>query len=65
MKARNISRIVIITTILATFVLYLCASVSKLLPFLFVAGFATCLTFCAVPAFYTFAGIKKYTQKIE
>jgi hypothetical protein len=65
MKARNISRIVIVTTVLATFVLHLCAGVSKLTPFFFVAALLVCLTACALPQFSPFAAILLYTQKRE
>ena len=39
MAVRCVSRIIIITSILATFVLYLCASVSKILPLFVGAAF--------------------------
>ncbi|SHI15802.1 hypothetical protein SAMN02745823_02855 [Sporobacter termitidis DSM 10068] len=65
MRARNISRVVIITTVLATFVLYLCASVSKILPFLLVAGLVAFLAMCAAPRFRSFAAIIRRTQKTE
>jgi hypothetical protein len=64
-KARNTSRIVIITTMLTTFVLYLCASVSNILPFFFVAALVVILAACLSTQPQAFAAIIRCTQKRE
>jgi hypothetical protein len=65
MKEQNAGRIVIITSILSTFVISLCASVSKIIPFFFVAALVALLLVLSVFQYRTFAVIKEFTQKTE
>lgn len=65
MNKRDFGRIIFMTLVLSSFVIYLFVSVSKLLPFFFVAVLAVVLMVRAIPAFQTFSGIKMLTQKIE
>jgi hypothetical protein len=54
-----------LTSVLASFVIYLCVSVSKLLPLFVIAVLAIIPAACTVPTFQAFAGIKDILQKRE
>jgi hypothetical protein len=64
-ETRNVSRIMIITTVIATFVIYLCAAVSKILPFILAVGLTVFMAACALTKLTSFAEIIRLTQKRE
>lgn len=66
MREQNVRMIKIITSLLATFVIYLCVGVSKLLPFfLIVSAIVVLVALTVAYGHFGYALIKKYTQKIE
>lgn len=65
MKARNIKRILILASVFAAFVVYLCACLVNITPFFFFVTF--CAATIALFGFLNraFAAVKLYTQKTE
>jgi hypothetical protein len=65
MKARSIHRIIVIASIFASFVIYLCVSLADIMPFFFII--ALCAVSVALDKLVNrgFTAIKLYTQKAE
>lgn len=65
MKTGVLSRIVLLTAALATFVLLLCVSVSRLLPLVLIVCVVASLIVAYAQALNNYAEIKQFTQKNE
>jgi hypothetical protein len=68
MKSQNVRRISVIASILAAFVLYLCASLTDIVPFVlivFMLALASVLRAKEGFAARSFVSVKLYTQKAE